>query len=335
VGTHSGARDRTSQLHRWPYTALQAAAHPTGVVHSGSHSPLVLCGCSQAGEFWYKMEMTAEPAAAEVLPEFRTELGKHAVQRCQLTNPLDTEAHVSITTSSPRCFVPSPTTLSLPPFSTAEFAIEYTPGSLSETEQATITASSPTAGDWEFRCSGHGELPSVMERCTVSAPVGGAGTAVIVWRNPFNEPANIRFRLEPGEAVPEQEGPSPCPFTIVTKHAARDGQLSAGPYGTVQLPVRFAPSAPEECSCCVVVEMDSGRSRQPLAWRYPVSGSAEAKGAGTRLKFRARVNAPLEETVDIMLAGLSKVGAACSGALRCISPLSGLLLEVVMRCTCT
>ncbi|PNW70067.1 hypothetical protein CHLRE_17g704300v5 [Chlamydomonas reinhardtii] len=98
--------------------------------------------------------------------------------------------------------------------------------------------------------------------------------------------------------------------------AARSGssvatiqETTVQPYGTLLVPLRYTPAALKTCHCEVLVAVEgSSYSLNTLEWRFPVRALTEASLSGVVFKYKCKARARIEETMEVVLNGLQKVG---------------------------
>ena len=88
--------------------AIITLSHP---VFFFSLPPAVPSVSSQLGEFWYQLQLSAEPAAPRALPEASAELGgpKLEGQTLRVDNPVGRPMSLTAASSHPKGFKVSPT----------------------------------------------------------------------------------------------------------------------------------------------------------------------------------------------------------------------------------
>ena len=97
---------------------------------SHMHSPTKLGLLAlQLGNFSYTVNMHADPAQSETLPQLEAALGSTACHVLQLQNPVGHEVVLQTSCSNPHNFTLS-TSVTMPPYGEAEVAVEYLPSSL-------------------------------------------------------------------------------------------------------------------------------------------------------------------------------------------------------------
>ncbi|GLI64998.1 hypothetical protein VaNZ11_008424 [Volvox africanus] len=316
----------------------------------GTSSGSVILVNDDVGEFRYLVNMTADPAPPDQLPDMTAELGRSSRSPLVIENPLDVAVLLSATSSNPRNFAVMPSMVALPAYGSAELMIEYTPSTLDHEEEATITVDGDVVGTWEYNIRGHGELPTVMEATTMSTMLGGQGQTIITWRNPFPEAASVSVQLRTDEPPgvfellrlgPYNGSSSSKALTGINSSSANSihggvpgagpgngapnlsGVISLGqrsstltvqestvqPSGTLNVPLRYTPAALKTCSCEVLVAVEgSSYSLNTLVWRFPVRALTEASLNGVVFRYKCKARSRIEETMEVVLTGLQKVG---------------------------
>ncbi|GFR48569.1 hypothetical protein Agub_g10471, partial [Astrephomene gubernaculifera] len=165
----------------------------------GSGTGSVVLVNDDVGEFRYVVNMAADPAPPTPVGPLSAELGRSRVEVLRIDNPLGLPVLLAASSSNPRHFAVAPAMSSLPPYGRAELTVEYTPSTLDHEEEASVVVDGDVVGCWEFRVSGRGELPTIMEPTTLSTTLGSQGQTVITWRNPFPEPASVSVQLNTEE----------------------------------------------------------------------------------------------------------------------------------------
>lgn len=118
----------------------------------------------------------------------------------------------------------------MPPFGTANVAIEYTPSSLDpKIEEGVVTIENPLVGQWQYNLSGRGVLPSEPKEMNVIAQVNRPTSTTITFKNPFLEAITALVILE----TESTKGV----FSLLNKKA----KMQIAPLGSAQIPVSFNP----------------------------------------------------------------------------------------------
>lgn len=84
----------------------------------------------QLGNFSYTVNMHADPAPSETLPQLEAPLGSTARHVLQLQNPVGSEVVLQTSCSNPHNYTLSSAAVTLPPYGEAEVAVDYLPSSL-------------------------------------------------------------------------------------------------------------------------------------------------------------------------------------------------------------
>jgi len=272
----------STQTYELLYSPLLEASGEEGSVHFVSDT---------LGEFWYGLNLSATASPAAEVPLMVCEVGSRTSTMLSVDNPTGEEVVLVAGSSNPRNFSVSPAHVLLPPFASAQFAVEYCPSSLAETELADVILTDPAAGTWEFKCSGHGQAPTQFDTVPITATVGQTASSMVAFVNPFRVGSTVSVRLETEEAAGV--------FAVMLK---RHRGIGLPPFATLQIPVSFTPQKMVEHRAVLVVEMEDG-----LAWRYPLTGVSEAPASGSVFRYTTRARNVLEETMEVSLAGLGEV----------------------------
>jgi hypothetical protein len=247
------------------------------------------------GLLWYKLELEAEPAPDEILPELLCEVGTTCLHRVTITNPLSKPTLLRATSSNPRNFVAKPATLTLPADGKAEVVIGYTPSVLGEVQEGIIEMGSSEAGTWAFRCSGKGSPPTSMAETTVTAPLKQAASTLVSFRNPFSVPVSVRVSID-------QVYKDPAPFSVLLRRA--QGLLVA-PFTVLQIPVAFQPAHIAQLRANLRVELEpENLNQETLAWVFPIVGVAEYQEAGPVFRCVCKARGASEGVLETKLVGI-------------------------------
>ncbi|XRB21165.1 FAP-47 protein [Pseudoscourfieldia marina] len=280
------------------------------------------------GEFWYRIDAEAEPAAPIALAPMTSEVGLRTETTVSVTNPTAEEIVLSLSSDNPRNFVPNPAAgLVLPPFGTGEVHIEYAPSSLGTVERGVVSLSHRNAGTWEYEISGTGTPPTTMEETNISCVVSQSATAHLAFRNPFSYSLVCDVRLE-------QSGEKSEPFKLLipTRKSARG--YTVAPFGQLTIPLVYSPDEMRESRGSVVIDavprtpadaaiessvdddippseastdtLSTAVAGGAVRWTYPIVGVAEAAGVGAVLRFEGKARRRLDETFEVTLSGLTE-----------------------------
>jgi hypothetical protein len=153
-----------------------------------------------AGEFWYKLDLTATPAPSVQLEPMTCPVGGKCKQRVFISNPLGKEVKMGSSCMNNRNYSVSPGGPKLPPYGEGHFDVVYQPSSLGEEESSRIDLTHPELGNFVYFVSGSGAMPGLMdeEHCPVSI-VNDQTTYPFKFRNPFNAALTVDLVLETGD----------------------------------------------------------------------------------------------------------------------------------------
>ncbi|KAK9828703.1 hypothetical protein WJX72_001600 [[Myrmecia] bisecta] len=250
----------------------------------------------ELGNFSYLASLHASPAPPEPLPALECALGGRCRGGLAVRNPTGEEVVLEGSSSNPEAFTFTPELISLPPFGLANAHIEYTPGSLDVPETGMLSLSHPSLGVWQYECVGRGLPPSIMDATQVVARLGQEGTCVLNWRNPYPDACKVDITL----VCPPQQ---PAVFNLLLK---KGKGLAVAGFATLQIPLTFLPISLEEAHAEVQVQPETN-APQPLVWRFPIQGVAEAETQGAKFKLTCPVRSRLVEVLPLPLEGLGKL----------------------------
>ncbi|KAJ8535237.1 hypothetical protein ON010_g13501 [Phytophthora cinnamomi] len=252
----------------------------------------ILFSSDAVGQFWYRLNLVAEPASAQELDDMSCAVGDVCTQPLWLQNPSNQELQLQYRVTNTRNFsikgsnasntgnntVKTPTRVLLPPFGRASVVVEYTPSSLSDFESTSIVFyEKDVASDWEFTIRGRGRAPSVMKPLVVTARVNEAASTLFTFKNPFAGPLRVDVKLVDDD--PDGNGSPPSPRGASAPSPVFDMLLKKRrvlleSFGLLQVPISFLPRAVSETRAELVVH--GGDDYAELEWRYPLRGVAEA-----------------------------------------------------------
>jgi hypothetical protein len=155
----------------------------------------------KAGEIKCKLQLKADEASAQPLPFMEVELGRNDLRHAVLENPTKEGQLVLSHNSNPTNFE-VPDKVEIPPYSSIQVPIKYTPSNLDTTETARIVFESKNIGRWEFVLEGRGKFPTEMKPERVTTTIGDTVPASITFKNPLKEQAIIEVTIEPSDVPP-------------------------------------------------------------------------------------------------------------------------------------
>mmetsp|Transcript_4456 Transcript_4456/g.14438 ORF Transcript_4456/g.14438 Transcript_4456/m.14438 type:complete len:1214 (+) Transcript_4456:374-4015(+) len=257
-------------------------------LRAGSEGGSVHFVSPEVGEFWYDVELEATSPPPLEVPIMVCEVGTRKMSAMTIQNPLSEEVVLTSTSTNPRNFTVSPSSIALPPFGRSEVSVEYIPSALNEVETGLVTFKGP-AGEWTFAVSGRGSAPTEMDQTFIASTIGQSSSSFVSFRNPFPSPGVVSVSVEAEE---------PVVFSIIMK---RTKQISVPAFGTIQIPVSFTPLGMSEGMADVVVDMEAPVA---LSWRFPLVGVAEAVPTGVSFRYEVPARKVLREVLSVKLEGM-------------------------------
>jgi len=194
------------------------------------------------GEFWYDLALTADESPVQNLELVECELGKTASHFVELENPIGDEIFLEIRNSNPTNFEIKNEKVIIAPYETVKVQIAYSPTTLDQVEQGNIVFYHPAVGKWEYNVEGKGLVPTIMEPQPISTSVGNNTSSMLIFKNPFKEPAQVTVALESKDTKI---------FSLLLKR----NKFSMGPLGLLQIPYSFSPQTMTESKATIVVSM--------------------------------------------------------------------------------
>jgi len=240
------------------------------------------------GEFWYDLDLIAEPAPPEELPLMECELGRTALKTVMIDNPTGQEVVLKHRSTNRINFRVVQQRVVLPPLESSMVTIEYSPSSLGVQEDSQIVFEHPMVGQWVYKVSGMGVPPGEPNKVSVVAQVNRPMSSTITFRNPFLETIHALIVLE-----------SKCErgvFSLLNKKA----RVQIGPLGTTQIPFSFCPPSMTQHSAEIAVSV----VKPNLTWTYSIQGVAEAPADSTLHTFTLQAREQLETYYTLSLVGL-------------------------------
>ncbi|CEM06420.1 unnamed protein product [Vitrella brassicaformis CCMP3155] len=259
------------------------------------------------GEFWYDLELTADPAPPTEIPLMECEVGTTKQHTVTIENPLGYDVALIPRSSNPSNFRVSTPRLLLPPFDTADITLEYSPTTIDHVEEGTITLDHPLAGEWVYNLTGKGLLPRRPKEVSVVTTVGRAVSSTVHFKNPFMKALSVMVFLVV-EAKPkgsgkdstrEQQASGAQDFTLLLKKT----RLHVAPLASVPIPFVFSPASMREHVAEIVVRADDP-AQQGLQWIFRLKGLVEAPIDPQLHPFSTRARQPLDTEYSFSLVGV-------------------------------
>lgn len=266
------------------YSPLQAGA-ATGAVSFLN---------DKVGEFWYELNLDARAASPGVAEGIQCEVGRQSTFTVPVENPTSNEITLTITSDNPSNFYADPATINIPPYEAVDVPVWFNPSSLRELQTAQVSLSTPDIDDWVFDCTGRGIPPTTMDEVLVTAAVGMPSSAVLDFRNPFNEPISVSVGMKTSER--------PKTFEIVMK---KTEQITIGPLLSLQIPYAFTPQRMMDCHA--EIEVRTQAEGHKLRWMFPIKGVAEAPRSGRSFKYSCKARQQLDVVMEVVPNGLGEL----------------------------
>jgi hypothetical protein len=240
------------------------------------------------GEFWYDLDLVAEAAPPEELETIQSELGRTAQRSVTIDNPTGQEVVLKHRSTNKINFKVVQQKVVLPPLESTTVQIEYSPSSLSMTEEAQIIFEHPVVGQWVYKVSGTGLPPDEPRLVTVAAQVHRPVSQTISFKNPFLETIHALIVMESRA----ERGV----FSLLNKKA----KVQIGPLATTQIPFSFCPPSMTQHTATVAISCQ----KPSLTWTYQIQGVAEAPTDSTVHTFTVQARDSLETYYHLNLIGL-------------------------------
>jgi hypothetical protein len=269
------------------------------------------------GEFWYDLELIAEPAAPEELPMMECELGRTAQTTVKIDNPTGQEVVLKHRSTNKINFKVLQQRVVLPPLQSTTVTIEYNPSSLSTLEEAQVIFEHPVVGVWSYRMQGMGLPPDESKKVVVVAQVFKPISQNITFKNPFLDTIQAVITLD---TKSEKNV-----FQLLNKKA----KVQIGPLASTQIPFSFCPQSMTQHSAELCVSV----VKPNLTWSYIIQGVAEAPTDSTLHTFTVQARESLETYYSLNLDGLvTNMGENLMDTLSCQLEVPQQHQAIVNRC---
>jgi len=246
------------------------------------------------GEFWYDLELVADPAPPEELPIMKCELGRTITTTVRIDNPTGQEVILKHRSTNKINFKIVQQRVVLPALESVTITIEYSPSSLGVQEEAQIFFENPIVGQWAYKVKGEGLPPAEPKPVTVVAQVNRPVSHTVTFKNPFLETIHAYIVLEPKS----DKGV----FTLLNKKP----KVQIGPLATNQIPFSFCPTSMTQHSAEIAVSV----VKPNLTWTYSIQGVAEAPTDSMLHTFSIQARELLETTYNLTLIGLDTTSSS-------------------------
>ncbi|XP_032824158.2 cilia- and flagella-associated protein 47 isoform X1 [Petromyzon marinus] len=292
------------------------------------------------GEFWFDLELIANPSDPVTLPELQCQLGKWTSQLLRLTNTTSENLELEPVVSNPKNFtlqIPANRLVDLPAKSEREISLQFRPSALGSADHhAAITFTSSQTGAWVFFASGVGLPPEPSEPVSVMALLGSQATLILPFSNPTEFAVTAQISLTDEESVVQltsssvltQSIKAESPFSLLLK---RTSDVSVPPRGLLSIPLSFSPESTRlrRALCVVSLSQESGGTWQTngldlpasnltsvhiedggdavteIRWVFPIHGIPVINSpTSAPATFRCAARSRLEESIEVVLSSV-------------------------------
>jgi len=239
------------------------------------------------GEFLYKIKLVSEenpPIYPDIL---KAELGKSTEYAIPLENPINEEVDVAYYHSNKKLFTIIPDKITIPPYSTREVIVKYSPSTLDGEEECQLRFETSKIGKWVYNLRGKGIAPGVMDTTVVSTYVDGITSGTINFNNRLNEKIQVTVELKCDEW--------PGTFELLNK---KDKYIIEN-FRNLLIPFTFSPRKLTKYYAEIIVYLSKS-----LYWRFPIEGVTEVKSKGIDHTFRTKAKKMFETKVNLDLSNL-------------------------------
>ncbi|XP_045552686.1 cilia- and flagella-associated protein 47 [Salmo salar] len=214
------------------------------------------------GEFWYQLDLLAQPPVLTTLPQSSCELGKYVDQAVHPTG----QPHRRDTGAGHGQQQPSQLTLELDtsrpliiaPHSSTQVPVRFRPSTIgARNHTAKISFTCSQLKHWSFQLCGEGLTPGRMEPLSVASPVGSHSSIILPFRNPTEHPALLHLTLtdeEPGQKRSSQSFICERKVFCIPLKQTQGVHVSAG--ASVDIPVVFAPDSMQLHQAWLLVQLE-------------------------------------------------------------------------------
>jgi len=247
-----------------------------------------------AGEFWYRLQLSADKPAPIVLDEMRCEIGKEMQQTITMENPLGEPLELELDNSNTQNFeILEEEPWTMEGYQTLSLTVQYTPSTLRGTESAVLIFKNPSVADWEFHVQGGGIPPTLMPQALFYAPLGRSVSDTVAFRNPFSQEISISVSLDQLDATSAN-------FDILLKKPV----VQLAGYASLAIPVKFTAPSLDDATANVMVQAPA----LGVTWTFPLQGHVFADtDTVSSFHYTCRARSRLEESLEIELTGLRDV----------------------------
>jgi hypothetical protein len=277
------------------------------------------------GEFWYKLNLTAEPASPLQLQTMRAPVGSKVAIPVTIENPLGRDVQMISKVSNSINFKIEPDVLNIGPYGKGTCYLEYWPSSLGQAAEVTdLSLSHEDLGSFDFYAEGYGEMPGVMPPVKAMACCGEPSSFMLTFRNPFRSPLMVDIILSNDESQQQQANMSSSNSVVSGSSAttlaggtSKDGvnkefillmrkkeNISMAPLSTLQVPISFNPFSIAEKFGQVEIRGSTSAYGLPLTWVFPLIGISSAPQHPRALNVKTKAKLPNRVILDLPLKAL-------------------------------
>ncbi|XP_064167628.1 cilia- and flagella-associated protein 47-like [Anguilla rostrata] len=250
----------------------------------GRKSGSVVFQSEVLGEFWYQLDLMADPLAPTTLPDCSCELGKWTRISLPLWNPTDETLELDVLNSNPQNFALEPGTgheLTVEPHSSTQVLVRFSPSALGRgNHTARVCFTCPQLGEWVFLLSGTGVAPGSMESLSVASRVGSHSSLILPFRNPMEDEVVLHVFLTDEEQSLSTLHPSvlgqshECMTKAFSIPLRKTQGIALAPEAILDVPVVFTPDSMQRYSAWVVILMEP---RNGQSWSSDRLGEQEGR----------------------------------------------------------
>ncbi|KAJ8400757.1 hypothetical protein AAFF_G00391110 [Aldrovandia affinis] len=258
----------------------------------GRKSGSVIFQSEVVGEYWYELDLVADPPVATTLPDCRCELGKWTRISLPLTNPTDEKLELGALSSNTRNFIvelDASQKVVVEPHSTTQVWLRFRPSALGRGSHTTrISFTCTQLGEWNFLLSGTGVSPQLMEALSIASRVGSHSSIIVPFKNPMehevlmsvcctclsgNAPRNTGEEQSPSTLQPPVLGTSHAVFSIPLRKTQGtflpppgpssfrtrphpSFRIILAPDASMEVPVVFSPDCLQRHNAWLVIKLE-------------------------------------------------------------------------------
>mmetsp|Transcript_8375 Transcript_8375/g.10006 ORF Transcript_8375/g.10006 Transcript_8375/m.10006 type:complete len:2211 (+) Transcript_8375:271-6903(+) len=285
------------------------------------------------GEFWYKLNLNAEPALPIQLETMSVSVGSKTSIPVTIENPLGKDVTMTSKVSNSINFAVQPNTFKIPPYGKSTCYLEYMPSNLGATaEVTTLSLTHDELGSFEFLAEGYGEMPGVMPPVKAMACCGEPSSFMLTFKNPFRSPLSVDIILSNDEAG-GNGGNHPSSSASIGSSTTGAGtmntstadqknndkefillmrkneNISMAPLSTLQIPLSFNPFSIAEKFGQIEIRGSSPSysASLPLIWVFPLIGISSAPQHPRTLNVKTKAKLPNRVILDLPLRALDNL----------------------------